>query len=889
MRMDALIPLRGSKTGGWHPFVGIPEKSSADYAVESRIFGTSGRMKDMRAGRLPGHSGPEGLFAVLAQPRPAFFRQSLDQAPLRSSLIFFVALVTLIVFLALVELRAEDSGAVVDLLPSESVVAILMGMAVFPLRMLYVPLVTYAVGFTLAFLLRWQLEPHYLPHGQEGLIFLLSGMILNAIPALLAGLVGKAVVARWDGGLQRRDLILSLSMTVAYVLFALLTLSAVLAQLFDPTWPGPNAGTLTAFEVGLFRTVRIALCGAVLALVLLDQPNRGNLRVTQLVLPAFIALGVLRVMGYAVHPTLDVELLALAVTLLAPVYAAVLANVIGVIAYVAITGEFLVQIPVTSPDVMRLEVVSIMLLALIYVLLLQRRQALIERDFNLQTIERMIRVHALATIGHFVVDTTNGEVEVDDVAAAMLGMPARFDIRHMLRRVAPADRPEIEAALAERSKQTRTLSFVLASAEAWSDDVPQKYLTVHAWYERQQGEKLFAFGAVIDLTVDHIREEALAEALARLSDQQDRQTRMFSIVSHELRTPASVISMLVEELEGGARWTDMGPRIKAVSEQLLSVLADMRQAVRPDENLPVRLEPFMPKDLAETVRNTFLLMASAKGIEIDMVLSPEAGLLRVADRVRLMQALSNLVKNAIVHSGCQRITLGYREGAENGASIAIWQVSDDGLGISEAAQAEMFTPFRRGDAALTAQVDGSGLGLFVTKSSIELLGGRVQYRPGETVGSVFCLSIPLVVPKPQVAEPVPTLPDLGDRSAGWRSRRVLIVEDSELIGELLVARLRRVFGQVDWVRTGAEALTVFAEAKPDVVLTDLFMPEMGGDDLTAALRARGAKCLIIGMTAAAIGDERARFELAGTDRVLTKPVSTGQLLDVLEELDRIGN
>ena len=133
----------------------------------------------------------------------------------------------------------------------------------------------------------------------------------------------------------------------------------------------------------------------------------------------------------------------------------------------------------------------------------------------------------------------------------------------------------------------------------------------------------------------------------------------------------------------------------------------------------------------------------------------------------------------------------------------------------------------------------------------------------------------------------PVQADQIDRTAGWRSRRVLIVEDSDLIGELLVARLRRVFGKVEWVRTGVEALGVFEAFQPDVVLTDLFMPEMGGDDLTSTLRARGVACPIIGMTAAAIGDERTRFEQAGTNRVLTKPVSTGQLLDVLEELDRI--
>jgi signal transduction histidine kinase len=834
-------------------------------------------------------SGPEGLFAALAEPRLAFFQSSLAQAPLRSSLIFVASMVVLAVFLAVAEIRAVQNGALVDLLPSETVFAILLGMAVFPWRLIHVPLLAYVLSFSLVFLLRWQLEQDYVPAGYAVVTVWFWGMVLNAIPAVLAGLVGRAVVARWGQGPRRHDLILSLTMTATYLILAGLSVVMVLALLDAAIWQGPGADLLTPLQSGLIRAARIALCGAVLTLVLLDRPNRTNLKVAQMVLPAFVLLGLLRVMGYSVHPTLDVELLALAVTLLAPVYAAVLANVIGVIAYVAITGEFLVQIPVTSPDVMRLEVVSVLLLALIYVLLLQRHQAMTERHQSRQTIDRMVRVHALATIGHFVVDTETGLVRVDDVAAEMLGMPVQFDIRDLLGRVAPADRVEIAAALAERNMETRTLSFMLASDETWTATAPQKYLSVHAWYERRQKDSVIAFGALIDLTKDHVREEALAEALARLSEQQERQTRMFSIVSHELRTPASVISMLVEEMDGGARWAEMGPRLRAVSEQLLSVLADMRQAVRPQENLPVRLEPFLPKELAETVRNTFLLMAGAKGIEIDLILSPEAALARLSDRVRLMQALSNLVKNAIVHSRCQRITLSYDENSETAGRWGVWQVSDDGLGIDDATRADLFTAFRRGAGSGTAQVDGSGLGLFVTKSSIELLGGKVEHRNGAGGGSTFRLSVPLVEPPPQEEVVAPVKADQIDRTAGWRSRRVLIVEDSDLIGELLVARLRRVFGTVEWVRTGVEALTVFETFQPDVVLTDLFMPEMGGDDLTSTLRARGVECPIIGMTAAAIGDERTRFEQAGTNRVLTKPVSTGQLLDVLEELDRIRN
>ena len=85
-------------------------------------------------------------------------------------------------------------------------------------------------------------------------------------------------------------------------------------------------------------------------------------------------------------------------------------------------------------------------------------------------------------------------------------------------------------------------------------------------------------------------------------------------------------------------------------------------------------------------------------------------------------------------------------------------------------------------------------------------------------------------------------------------------------------------------RNGLEGIELQGRERPDLILTDLFMPKMGGDEMTAALRGSGVCVPIIGMTAAAIGDERTTFENAGTDFVLTKPVSTAQLVEALGRL-----
>lgn len=824
-------------------------------------------------------AGPEGLFSALAEPRLAYIPQRLRHAPLQASLIYALVMVAFTLLLTLGQIRAADNGAVVDLLPSETVFSLLMGVAVFPLRLLVVPILTYALCFTLAYLLRLSWEPGYVPQDMSALTVYGWGLVLNAVPALLAGLAGRMAAGRVAALAGRREVVLSLTTTLAYVALAGIGAALVLQVAYRPDWQVTDFGDLSLLQAALIRAARIGLCGAVLMLYLLDGPQVRHLAAVLVTLPLFVTLGLMRAAGYSVHPTLDVELVALAVALLAPASAAIPAVIAGVSSYVVITGEFLVQIRVTSVDVLRLEIVSLLLLSLIYLLLLQRHSGMAERAMHRGTIDRMERVQALATIGYFVLDMDRGAVRVDAVAASMLGTQPHFGIHDFLKRVRPSDVDGIMAALAERTIQTRTLSFLLASGDVWTEVGEARYLAVHAWYEARPDGAMLAYGALIDLTADHRREVALAEALSTLSEQQNRQTQMFSIVSHELRTPASVIAMLVEELETGATWAEMGPRLRAVSDQLLAVLADMRQTVRPEQNLPVRMESLVPQDMATTVRNTFVLMAENKGIDIDLDLAPEAWRSRVSDRVRLMQALSNLVKNAILHSDCRRITIGYTEEAGADGIIGLWRVSDDGRGIPEEARATLFDAFRRGAGRSTARTDGSGLGLYVTKSSIELLGGSVSYAPRAAGGAVFLLRVPMAVSSEAVTVEAVAGPGGG---AGLLAQKVLIAEDSELMGELLVARLKRLFGAVVWARNGVEALALFAQEAPDVVLTDLFMPEMGGDDLTSALRAQGVGCRIIGMTAAAIGDERERFEAAGTDCVLTKPVSTAQLLAALD-------
>lgn len=826
-------------------------------------------------------AGPSSLLGLIEMPRRGYFAREVALRPVLYSAYFAVAMLGLGVTLSLAQAHGVLNDATVDLLPHECVIILLIGVTAFPLRMIAVPLVLYVLSFSMQFFLRLWIEPDYLIDGVQMWPTFAVALLGNGAAGLLAALGGRAA-ATWVGEDHRQaHLVLSGTTTLLYVLLAGAGVWLATHHLYRPEWLERDFGLASLVQIGALRALRIALCSGVLLLFLLDMPTKAHVRAAVAFLPAFVGAGLLERWGWSIYPPIDIMLLCLSVAAFAAAYAAILANILGLSAYVSLTGTLLLQEPIATPAALRLELVSVLLIILTYLLLLSRHQAHQDAERKSETLDRMQRINSFATIGYFVFDADRAMIYLDPVGSDILHISGQIDAPSFLDRVKPSDRPRVATAMAERSNKSDILTFSVTRTAQWEDGgTDTRHLWVYTWYETLWDGRVVAYGALLDRTADHERATALNTALADLSEQQNRQTQLFSIVSHELRTPASVISMLTEELDGGASWAQLGPRMKAVSEVLLSVLADMRQAVRPEENLPVRPEPFRPRDLAETVRNSFLLMAEGRGMSLTLDLSADAACERVSDRVRLNQVLSNLVKNAILHSGGRVVTIAYaEEDAPDGGLHAVWSVTDDGSGIPESDRPRLFLPFSRIVGATETRADGSGLGLYVARSAVGLLGGTVRHDAPEGGGSRFVVTLPLSLPAPPPAAAAPVEDD-----AAVAGLRVLVVEDSDLIAELLIARLRRIVAEVEWANSGSEGLLAFDRMKPDVVLTDLFMPEMGGDEMTTTLRATGATCPIIGMTAAAIGDERSRFEAAGTDFVLTKPVSTAQLIEALSRV-----
>lgn len=823
----------------------------------------------------------ERLFAELERPKSDRFSVLLASHPVLAGACYVLAFLAIVLGMAAAEAAMGSNDAVFGQLPSDSIIPLLIGGAIFPRRMIWLPILTYALAFGLALWLTLVWQPDYLMMSDDGARLIVFSFLGNGVAGLVAARFARNLYRRFETAYanERADLALALGATGAYLVTGTVFLALALHLAYPLASVSPGFDLQTGWIYGLMRVMRIALGSGIFLLCFTDLPTLADIRKLALPLTLALGVGVLAHYGIALHPTIDINLVVLAVIIFLPYYRATLFATMSLLGYVLLTGAFAVQTPIVNRNDLTLEVVSLALGVVLFLELAWRHLSHYQASRRRDALVRLERIQAFAGVGYFVAELGSGEVHVDDIGAAILKTPRRLNIGKFLVRLAPADQPTVLEAIQQTGKESAAFTFALSPERAWDDTVDPRFISTFAWYETLWDNRRFAYGAILDITTERRNEESLRKTLAELSRQQTAQVQMFSIISHELRTPASVQSLLIEELDHGASWAEVGPKLKSVNNHLLSVLGDMRQTVQPEQNLPILIERFIPQEKLETVRNTFAIMAAQKSIALDIVTRGQADQPRLGDRRRVLQALSNLVKNSIIHSGARRITLEYEETPLGERIASTWRVVDDGIGISQEVRGTLFQPFTRGASETTARTDGSGLGLFIARTSIELLGGQIECTDAPGGGTVFTIHLPLDV-APENPEPVTVQPPRDYRhSLGGKS--LLIAEDHEMIAEILASRLRRIFARVTVVSDGESALEKMIADPHDAVLTDLFMPRMGGDVLTRRLRDAGFAGPIIGMSAAAVGDERALFEASGTTEVLVKPVAVSDMLDTL--------
>lgn len=424
-----------------------------------------------------------------------------------------------------------------------------------------------------------------------------------------------------------------------------------------------------------------------------------------------------------------------------------------------------------------------------------------------------------------------------------------------------------------------------------ADGVFRWFLTRVNPLRDSQGRIVRWFGTNTDVDEQRRTAEELREA-NRLKDE------FLATVSHELRTPLTAILGWAHLLRGGQLDEESATgaletieRNARAQSQLIDDLLDVSRIITGKLRLDVR--QVAPNSFIEAAIESLQPAAQAKDVRIQKVM--DTGVVSVAgDPARLQQVVWNLLSNAIkftAKGGRVQVRL---ERINSHIEIS---VSDTGVGIKPEFLPHVFERFRQADQKTTRQHGGLGLGLAIVRHLVELHGGTVQAEsPGEGQGATFVVKLP-VVPvyrKDNLAERVhpaasESLPAYGcpERLDGLK---VLVVDDEADTRELLKVGLGHCGAEVLTAGSALEALEAIEEERPQLLISDIGMPDEDGYELIRQVRAlpatRGGKIPAIALTAYARTEDRLRALRAGYQMHISKPVELAELVAVMASLVR---
>ena len=380
-------------------------------------------------------------------------------------------------------------------------------------------------------------------------------------------------------------------------------------------------------------------------------------------------------------------------------------------------------------------------------------------------------------------------------------------------------------------------------------------------------------------------ERAARGVAERMSDVKDE---FLATLSHELRTPLNAILGWSQVLRSGVRNpADLVKGLETIERnarsqtRLIEDLLDMSRIT--SGKLRLDVQPLQPVSFIEAAVETVKPAADAKGIRLETFLNPSAGPIS-GDPSRLQQVIWNLLSNAIKFTpkdGKVQILL------ERVNSYIEINVSDTGVGIRPEFIPHLFERFRQGDASTTRRYGGLGLGLSIVKSLVELHGGTIAVKsPGEGRGTTVTVKLPLAIVHRTGAGKagIDATPPVAATfiPAELAGIKVLVVDDQRDARELMKRVLEDCAAEVLSAGTADEALRLIELEKPDVLISDIGMPDSDGFELLRRVRAlgadRGGKVPAIALTALARSEDRTRALRAGFLVHVAKPVDPSELV-----------
>lgn len=414
------------------------------------------------------------------------------------------------------------------------------------------------------------------------------------------------------------------------------------------------------------------------------------------------------------------------------------------------------------------------------------------------------------------------------------------------------------------------------------------FVNFQAESEEQRQDNQELRGALESMQAEILRRSAeLHDSNVQLRAASDAKNMFLSRMSHELRSPLTAVIGYSEilQLDAGLGKEDMqaADAIYRAGAHLLELINEVLDITRVETGfMTMSIEPVAIENAIESAIELMTPLANSAGIALDLPDRPSALYVK-ADPQRLTQVIVNLLSNAIKYNRPQgRVAI---EVSQPTADLAQLTVSDTGAGINEAGLTKLFQPFERLGAEAT-EIEGTGLGLSLTRGLVEEMGGRIEVKSEVDVGTSFTVELTCV--QPALMHEIEA-----DNSATLsvveypEPRTVLYIEDAAANLRLVERVLqRRPQVTVLSAMVGAMGLELARKHAPDLVLLDLHLPDVNGSQILAQLKADPAtrSTPIVVLSADATNRQRLEVLALGATSYLTKPIGVGELLRAVDEV-----
>ena len=393
---------------------------------------------------------------------------------------------------------------------------------------------------------------------------------------------------------------------------------------------------------------------------------------------------------------------------------------------------------------------------------------------------------------------------------------------------------------------------------------------------------------------------AAEDALKVAESASKAKSTFLSNMSHDIRTPMNAIigfaTLALDDIRDGKKVQDYLSKILSSSKHLLGLINDILDMSRIESGKVVLEE--QETDLVTTLQELQSIM-EGQAKERKLKLHVDYSNLRdrhvFCDKTRLNQVMFNLLANAVKFTsegGSIWLTMSQLEPTYEVEDRAIYEirVKDTGIGMDKAFIKHIFEPFERERTSTVSKIQGTGLGMAITKNIVDMMGGTIEVESQKGVGTEFIIRLELRLQAEARVAIVDGTKQHGHAEgvAEFAGKRLLLAEDNELNREIACMLLSKYGFVIDTAENGQEAVDLVAASAPDyydLVLMDIQMPVMDGHEATRRIRnledKELAKVPVVAMTANAFDEDRKAAKECGMNGFISKPINMQEVVQAL--------